>query len=68
MDGTVDSYAPTLDWFNEAIDGIEDTVLERPSPATLQRIFAAKRGLIELRRFLSNMRDVAGHLQRLEPN
>jgi magnesium transporter len=66
MDGTVDSYAPTLDWFNEAIDGIEDTVLERPSPATLQRIFAAKRGLIELRRVLSNMRDVAGHLQRLE--
>jgi magnesium transporter len=66
MDGTVDAYAPTLDWFNEAIDGIEDTVLERPSPATLQRIFAAKRGLIELRRVLSNMRDVAGHLQRLE--
>jgi magnesium transporter len=66
MDGTVDSYAPTLDWFNEAIDGIEDTVLERPSPTTLQRIFEAKRGLIELRRVLSNMRDVAGHLQRLE--
>ena len=66
MDGTVDAYAPTLDWFNEAIDGIEDTVLERPSPTTLQRIFEAKRGLIELRRVLSNMRDVAGHLQRLE--
>lgn len=66
MDGTVDAYAPTLDWFNEAIDGIENTVLERPSPTTLQRIFEAKRGLIELRRVLSNMRDVAGHLQRLE--
>jgi magnesium transporter len=66
MDGTVDAYAPALDWFNEAIDNIEDTVLEKPSPATLQRIFAAKRGLIELRRVLSNMRDVAGHLQRLE--
>lgn len=66
MDGTVDAYAPTLDWFNEAIDDIEDTVLEKPSPATLQQIYAAKRGLIELRRVLSNMRDVAGHLQRLE--
>jgi magnesium transporter len=66
MDGAVDAYAPALDWFSEAIDGIEDTVLERPSPATLQRIFAAKRGLIELRRVLSDMRDVAGHLQRLE--
>jgi magnesium transporter len=66
IDGTVDAYAPTLDWFNEAIDGIEDSVLERPSPATLQQIYAAKRGLIELRRVLSNMRDVASHLQRLE--
>ena len=66
MDGAVDTYVPALDWFNEAIDGIEDTVLERPSPATLQRIFEAKRGLIGLRRVLSNMRDVAGHLQRLE--
>ncbi len=66
MDGIVDAYTPTLDWFNEAIDGIEDIVLETPSPETLQRIFAAKRGLIELRRVLGNMRDVASHLQRLE--
>ena len=65
-DGVVDAYSPTLDWFNETIDQIEDTVLETPSPLTLQRIFEAKRGLISLRRALSNMRDVAGHLQRLE--
>src|SRR5262249_45998405 len=66
MDGAVDTYSPALDWFNEAIDGIEAAVLETPSPATLQRIFATKRGLIELRRVLSNTHDVAGHLQRLE--
>jgi len=66
MDATVDAYAPVLDWFNEAIDAIEDKVLERPSPDTVQRIFALKRGLIELRRILTNMRDVASHLQRLE--
>ncbi len=65
-DGVVDAYSPALDWFNETIDCIEDTVLEKPSPLTLQRIFEAKRGLISLRRALSNMRDVAGHLQRLE--
>ena len=51
---------------NEAIDGIEDTVLETPSAATLQRIFSTKRGLIELRRVLSNTHDVAGPIQRLE--
>lgn len=65
-DGVVDAYSPALDWFNEAIDRIEDTVLEAPSPSTLQTIFDAKRGLIELRRALNNMRDVASHLQRLE--
>lgn len=66
MDSTVDAYAPVVDWFNEAIDTLEDAVLEKPSPLTLQRIFATKRGLIELRRVITNMRDVAGQLQRLE--
>jgi len=66
MDATVDAYAPVLDWFNEAIDEIEDVVLEKPLPATVQRIFSLKRGLIELRRVLTNMRDLAGQLQRLE--
>lgn len=66
MDATVDAYSPVTDWFNDAIDAIEERVLEKPSPETLQRIFALKRGLIELRRVLTNMRDVASHLQRLE--
>ena len=66
LDGVVDAYSPVLDWFNDAIDQIEDVVLEKPSPTTLQRIFETKRGLIELRRILGNMRDVSSHLQRLE--
>ena len=66
MDGAVDAYTPALDCFNDVIDLIEDAVLEKPSPATLQRIFDTKRTLIELRRVISNTRDVAGHLQRLE--
>lgn len=65
-DGVVDAYVPVLDWFNDAIDKVEDRVLEHPEPEMLQRIFDAKRGLIELRRALGNMRDVAGHVQRLE--
>jgi magnesium transporter len=66
MDAAVDSYTPALDWFDDSIDNLEDLVLEKPSPVTLQRILASKRGLIELRRVLSNTRDVASHLQRLE--
>jgi magnesium transporter len=66
VDVTVDCYTPVLDWFDDAIDKLEDLVLTDPAPATLQRILAAKRGLIELRRVLTTTRDVAAHLQRLE--
>ena len=66
LDGVVDSYTTVLDWFSDRIDEIEDSVLDMSSAETLQRIFATKRGLIELRRVLSNMRDVSGHLQRTE--
>lgn len=66
VDVTVDCYTPALDWFDDAIDELEDLVLTEPAPVTLQRILAAKRGLIELRRVLATTRDVAAHLQRLE--
>ena len=65
-DGVVDSYLPVLDRFSEVIDGLEDQVLDRPEPATLEQIFETKRNLILLRRVLVNTRDVAGHLQRTE--
>jgi len=65
-DGVVDSYLPVIDHFNDVIDELEDQVLDRPTPETLQRIFDTKRSLILLRRVLVNTRDVAGHLQRTE--
>jgi magnesium transporter len=66
MDGVVDSYLPTLDLYSDLIDELEDAVLNDPTPEALQRIFHAKRGLIQLRRVLANTRDVAGQLQRAE--
>ena len=66
VDHVVDSYLPTLDYFDEALDSLEDEALESPAPATLSRIFETKRALILLRRVLVNTRDVAGHLQRSE--
>ncbi len=65
-DGVVDLYLPLLDHFSDVIDELEDQVLDRPTPDTLERIFDTKRGLILLRRVLVNTRDVAGHLQRSE--
>ena len=63
-DAIVDSYLPVLDQQDEVCDALQDEVLERPSPAALDRIFSAKRNLIELRRVLANTRDVMSHLQR----
>jgi Mg2+ and Co2+ transporters len=66
MDAVVDSYLPILDRINDSIDAVEDEVLTTPDPQMLQRIFDLKRALVELRRVLTNVRDVAGHLQRTE--
>ena len=66
FDGMVDSYIPLLDKFSDLIDGIEDEVLKNPLPPLLERIFRTMRNLIEMRRVLSNTRDVAGHVQRTE--
>lgn len=66
LDAVVDSYIPVLDQFNEAIDELEDTVLNDPSPTALSQILQTKRLLIETRRVLGNMRDVTSHVQKTE--
>jgi magnesium transporter len=66
IDGIVDSFLKALDNMDDLADSLEDEVLESPSPACLERIFRTKRNLIELRRVLTNTRDVASHLQRTE--
>jgi magnesium transporter len=65
-DGVVDAYLPILDSIDDQIDEMEEEVLQEPTPATLARIFNAKRMLIELRRILANTRDVTAHLYRTE--
>jgi magnesium transporter len=64
LDTIVDLYFPAIDHFDDRIDDLEDTVLTNPSPEILQRVFAIKRELIDLRRVLVNTRDASLHLQR----
>jgi magnesium transporter len=63
-DGVVDGYLPALDYFDDLSDSLDEEVLANPSPEVLDRIFSAKRSLIQLRRVLANTRDVTSHLQR----
>jgi magnesium transporter len=66
LDGVIDSYLPVLDGMSDRLDRLEDAVLNRPRPEMLQELFSTKRCLLEMRRILTNMRDVCGFLLRTE--
>ena len=64
LDSIVDSYFVSIDHSDDRIDDLQDSVLDNPSPAILENLFAQKRKLIELRRVLVNLRDACMSLQR----
>ena len=66
MDQLVDSYQPVLDRLGTRIDELESLAITCPEPKVLEDTFIMRRSLIELRRILSNSRDVLGHLLRSE--
>lgn len=68
FDGMVDSYLPILDDYDDQIDELQNEVLDKPTSDALAKVFEIKRALVDLRRVLTNTRDVAMHLQRVETN
>ena len=67
LDSAVDSFFPELDRLSDRIDALEDRVLETDSDReALREILAIKRRLLDLRRVLAPMRDVANSLLRRE--
>lgn len=63
-DYLVAEYMPIVEKIDEAIDQIEDQVFDRPSPRTLERLFALKRVLLAMRRILLPQREVLNKLAR----
>jgi magnesium transporter len=63
-DNLVTGYMPTVEKIDAAIDQIEDQVFDRPSPRTLERLFALKRLLQAMRRILLPQREVMNKLAR----
>ena len=49
-DDVVDGYFPFADRLGDAIDDVQDEVVRTASPDALERLFALKRELIEVRR------------------
>jgi magnesium transporter len=65
LDGIVDSYFPELDRISERIDALEDRLLDGSADEqSLAEILRLKRTLLERRRVLAPMRDVANTLLR----
>jgi magnesium transporter len=65
LDAAVDSYFPLLDGISDRLDAIEHRVLEGDADReALVEILHLKRRLLELRRVLAPMRDVANALLR----
>lgn len=63
-DHLVAEYMPTVEAIDAEIDAIEDQVFDRPSPQTLESLFALKRVLLAMRRILIPQREVLNKLAR----
>jgi magnesium transporter len=64
IDSVVDGYFSILESFGETIEGIEETVVLRPTQQTLQSIHAFKKEMIFLRKSVWPMREVISALLR----
>jgi magnesium transporter len=57
LDAVLSTYSPVLDRVDDAIDSLEEAVIESPREESLQTIFSLKRDLIGMRRVVLPMRD-----------
>ncbi|HEY0510569.1 MAG TPA: magnesium/cobalt transporter CorA [Thermoanaerobaculia bacterium] len=66
IDALMDEFFPVLERYGERIEELEDQVVLRPEPATLNAIHRIKRDLLDLRRTAWPEREVIASLQREE--
>ncbi|MET0772631.1 MAG: magnesium transporter CorA family protein [Candidatus Limnocylindrales bacterium] len=62
LDAIVDGYFPVIDQLTETVDELEDAAIERPDRSVVERLFAARRSLLLLRRAVSPEREVLNQL------
>jgi magnesium transporter len=58
IDTLVDATFPALEQVDETVDQMEDEIVAKASPESLNRIYHLKHSVTELRRFLGAQRDV----------
>lgn len=66
LDVLVDEYMPLIDQMETEIEWLEDSVLEKPTPDTLERLLTLKHSIMSLRRVISPQREMINRLTRDE--
>jgi magnesium transporter len=66
IDDLVADYMPMVEAIDDQIDRVEDEVLVKAAPDTLERIFSLKRILLAMRRIITPQREVLNKLARDE--
>ena len=66
IDAVVDNYLIVLENINERVEDLEEELISRPEPRTLESIHNFKRELIFLKKALWPLRDLIGTLERGE--
>lgn len=61
-DGLVDGYFPVLDRLGDEIDLLQDAVIAKATPGSLERLLALKGELIQIRRATTPMREIFNQL------
>jgi magnesium transporter len=66
LDALVDEYMPLIDHMDFEVEELEDKVLEKPAPETLERLLTLKHSIMELRRVIAPQREMINRLTRDE--
>ncbi len=66
LDTAVDEVFPVVESLSDELEELEDVMLSDARPTSLQRLYAAKRSLVQLHKVVGPERDVIRGLARLE--
>ncbi|MBD2385456.1 magnesium/cobalt transporter CorA [Cylindrospermum sp. FACHB-282] len=64
LDAIIDGFFPVLELYGERIEELEEEVIVKPTPQTLQQIYQIRRELLQLRRAIWPQRDAINALIR----
>ncbi|AFZ56396.1 magnesium/cobalt transporter CorA [Anabaena cylindrica FACHB-243] len=64
LDAIIDGFFPILELYGEHIEELEEEVIVKPTPQTLQKIYQIRRELLQLRRAIWPQRDTINFLIR----